>query len=682
MTIRVNQPDEFFPWLADWVGKGGPFVCCDVVYDATGGLTFALRNGEHELSVVWCVPRPRDGEAPFGDGSMRVEGGESLRRGADVLALRQVRARIEALRARARVPLLERRNRDFRVITFGDGVVTSLCSDMLSPQQTRCGLFRFDKVAVVDGVVHLSFRGMAGTHMLALCPHDAPAPGEVIGRYGPLLLVGPATRSADAERLARYVGYVLSLCVHGDMKLLVPDEEPGAGVPVTETPVQNPFLYEHASCGSQLAAAMYASRGKVVSVFHADRECTGFAAYLTGVTETAYLPLAGVRPTLDYLRTMRIVDTNELDAIMTGCQTQLTGLVRETVEERPELLLVMGTCVSRVIGDSVENAVLDAGAAEQGVPTVWVETTATDQDQHHRKLWKRLLEMFQRPRLGEGRAVNLFGYGHWRTPSIPELTGLLESIGVRRNATVIPTFDMEEIKRIGEADLNLLLPSATARNAMRWARDVLQAPLIEPPGPFGIERTRAWVNAVSQFYGMGTVGDDWQERAFGPMRHAWEGLVEQAREHRVCIVLTLDHFDRAMPMSRGGAPWIVLLEEMGFALDIFLIPAQATAPDSPQARARAMGQTRSVLAEPDRHAVQCVASMQELQDAVTRSTSELIYTEVVADRRAVSAGKTPINYLDFEMGFQGACRSLEKLVQLARTPFYRRYGRHLACSGW
>jgi hypothetical protein len=34
----------------------------------------------------------------------------------------------------------------------------------------------------------------------------------------------------------------------------------------------------------------------------------------------------------------------------------------------------------------------------------------------------------------------------------------------------------------------------------------------------------------------------------------------------------------------------------------------------------------------------------------------------------------------FEMGLRGALRSLERLLNVCRWPFYRRYGRHLAAE--
>lgn len=683
MTVRVNQPDEFFPWLAAWIGKAGPFACAAVTYDASGCLAIAMHKGGHHLTVTWSVPRPREGEVSFRDGSLRVDAGPDLRSEVATAALRQVRTRIDSIRTRAPLPLLERRNREIRSVRLGEGLIASVCSGMLDAGVTRCGLFHFDDVTFAEGVVRLSFRWLAGTHTLTLCAEGTAVPGVPIGRYGPLVLAGPEKQSRDADRLARYVGYALSLSLHGDMQLQIPDEVSDShDVGSALGPIQNPFLYEHASCGGQLVAAMFASRGNCVSVFHSDRECAGFAAYLTGVTETAYLPLSGVRPTLSYLRNMRIVDTNELDAIMTGCETELTDLVKETVEQRPDLLMVMGTCVSRVIGDSVENAVVDAGAEEHEVPTVWLETTATEQDQHHRILWRRLVELFQKPRVGAGRAVNLFGYGHWRTQGLGELERLLQSVGVRRNAAVIPTFDIEEVKQIGEADLNLLVPSDTARSAMLWARECLRAPVLEFAAPFGVEQTRAWVDSVARFYGMDPLGEDWMERYFGPSRSHWETLVDRARAHRVAIVLTFDHFDRSTAMVRGGTPWIALLEEMGFGLDIHMIPPQETAHDDTAVRERAVGQVNGVLREPARHSVKCFGSMQDLRIALAQSTAELMYTEVVADRRAFSSGKIPISYVDFEMGFEGACRSLERLLGFAQTPFYRRYGRRLSCDDW
>ncbi len=109
---------------------------------------------------------------------------------------------------------------------------------------------------------------------------------------------------------------------------------------------------------------------------------------------------------------------------------------------------------------------------------------------------------------------------------------------------------------------------------------------------------------------------------------------------------------------------------------------EAKTPPDADASTRTVASARLALSENDRHRVEAVASLSELSEALRSSGAPLPYTEVPQDRRATALGMTPVNYPDFHMGFEGACRSLERLVHLARVPFFRRYQRHLAAPEW
>ncbi len=682
--VNVNQPDEFFPWLAKYVSAPGPFRCEDAIADETGTLTFVLRHGDKALRVAWSVVARREGQPAFRDGSVGVAGGDGLDPRARNLAVRQVLSRLDPLLQRRRPGLLERRNRELQALRFGPSAIEMLCGDLLRPGATRCGLYKLQRVSFEGGRAQLVFQGVGPALVLQVQRREAAVEGLELGVYGPLRLEAPAgaVTSNDAARVARYVGYLLALSTHPDMQLSADDGQAvDPKAPLGDN--ANPFLYDGISCGTIVMTAMFASKGRVVPVLHADRECAGFASYLTGVTETVYLPQAGMRPSFDYLRRVRIVDTNELDAVMNGCQSKLTDLVKKSMDEHdPELMIVMGTCVSRVIGDDVAMAVEDSGAAERGVPTLWLETTATERDQHHRILWDRLVELFQRETSnGDQPSVNLLGYGYWRTESVGELTNLLESVGVHHNASMIPSFEIEELRRFGAARLNLVYPSMHIRDSLLSVKPKLLAPTLEAPAPFGLRGTRAWLDSVLSFFGREAVTDDWMAGALGPLRERWEGLRAQAASLRVAIVLTSDHFGSQDPLARHGLRWFDALQEMGFLLDLFVIPAPNREPDAVASDA-AVAAARAVLDDRSSHRITQVPSFALLQDALRASGANLLYTEVPQDRRATTVGLTAVNFLDFHMGFDGACRTLERLLHLARVPFNRRYGRYLPRPEW
>jgi hypothetical protein len=679
-VIHARQPDELFPWLGRMVGSRGPLACDDVLYDARGTLSFLLRAGQARVRVALAVAAPDAHPARHRSGSIGIEDAEGASEELRAAAVKQVIGCVDTVVAHGAKALLEPRNRDETLLELGPNFASRVCGGLLRAGETRCGTYRFEGASQAGGSVELVFRGLARRIALRVQPSGLPTDGPLVGRYGPLELVAvsPIGAGTDEERVARFAGYVLALCVHPGMQLWQPD--PAA----PRNDKANPFLFDAFSTKGLVISALFASRGRVVALLHTDRECAGFTSYLTGPLEPAYLSQAGLRPTAEYLRTMRIVDTNELDAIMTGCEAKLTALAQEVSRApgRPELMVVLGTCVSRIIGDDVERAVRESGAEEAGVRTVWLETTSTQADQEHRALWARLVELFQAPPAHrDGPAVNLVGYGAWRTEGMPELERLLASVGIRRNACFVPTFDTAELARLGDADVNVVMPAPHVRDSLSWARSRLRAPSIEVPPPFGVAGTRAWVDAVLRFFGRPPVGDEWMREHFGPHASRWVRLVKAAGDVRVALVLTSDHFRSDEPRSRAGLPWFDVLREMGFGIDVFVLAA-AGRPPGRRERDEALAAARAELRGARDSSLTWVDTLRELQRAVTGAASQLFYTEVPNDRRVLAAGKVPFNHTHFRMGFEGACGSLERLADMARTPFFRRHGAHLQAEDW
>jgi len=693
-----NQPDEFFPWLGRAIGARGPFACHGVKCEVDGSLTFELKAKEQDLTVAWRVPAPRAGETPYRDGSVAIVGSDRPSAAASDAALAQVTGALDAVLARWRLGFLDRRNRELRTLELGDHFARSVFGELLSPGETRCGTWRFQQAAVSEQGVTLRFRGLADPLELRVQAAGSPVDeGRVVNTYGPLALVAPSgvERRHEAARVLAHVGYVLALSVPPDVELVALQDAPVDDAPAGDAAARapdsgqphddrpNPFFHDGFNSAALLLSAISASRGRVVAVMHTDRECVGFTSYLGGTVETPQLSRLGVRPTGDYVRRLRIVDTNDLDAIMTGGEDRLTALAREEVhrDPPPDLLLVLGTCVSRLIGDDVERAVQDSGAPEAGVRTVWLEATASE-DQQARVLWARLCEMFQSPRAADdGPAVNLLGYGYWRNEDHAEIERLLESVGIRRNASLIPTFDIAELEHLGDADVNLVLPADHVKDSLAWVGSKMQAPLLEPPPPFGIAQTRAWVDATLRYFDREPVTDDWMAQHFGPLEERWSRLVRAAAELRIAVVLRSDRFGGLAPLERGGVPWFDVVREMGFGLDLFVVPppGHRVAPDHQE---RAVTSARSLFQSDGGHTVTWVDSMGELRERMREADCHLCYTEVPQDRRVVSVGMVPFNYADFSMGFAGAARSLERLVQRGRTPFFRRYGSKIPCADW
>ena len=266
------------------------------------------------------------------------------------------------------------------------------------------------------------------------------------------------------------------------------------------------------------------------------------------------------------------------------------------------------------------------------------------------------------------RAVNLVGFA--RDRGTGELVDLLAAIGVRTNSCLIPNATREELARFPRAKAMVFYPSAPWQRIYRIAFGKLPLERIDAPGPFGMEGTRRWLEAVARAVDPEvSVEAAWQRRMdeLGP---SWKELAEEARRHRLAFVVDASDFARLVSAERMmGIPMLAVLDEMGFGIDVLYYDESAELAGEVTAYLEALpGQEHRA------HAFETPA---QLADLLRELPARACYSELFFDKRITRAGKAQFSSACFEKGMGGALRSLERLLDVCRLPFYARYGSYL-----
>jgi len=120
------------------------------------------------------------------------------------------------------------------------------------------------------------------------------------------------------------------------------------------------------------------------------------------------------------------------------------------------------------------------------------------------------------------------------------------------------------------------------------------------------------------------------------------------------------------PEKLHGFSLAPLLEEMGFGLD-FLLRGENF-------------EEKEIFQKLERkeHRIFLFSEPQHLERLLQEGSFHLVYTEIFYDRRITRAGKTPLHLEWIELGFEGAIRSIEKLLHGAEWNFYRNYRNYLS----
>lgn len=351
--------------------------------------------------------------------------------------------------------------------------------------------------------------------------------------------------------------------------------------------------------------------------------------------------------------------------VILGAQKHVDALV-EAVAQKPQkadVLLVNHLCTPLLIGADLDCL---ARRCEQatGLQAIQIPQVPSESKKH----LAPFSLIFQRARQDESflktpedpSSVNLFDFSE--TFLEEELLPLLSAIGLKPNACLLPRVQFPPLQRLMAGCAQVVWRHSYWEAELRSLMSGLPRPIVAVPAPYGVAGTKACGLALAEAKGKRDAFESAWKTQWKPAEEAWSRLTEQARQYRLAFIadrLTLGEMSGAQLW--GGIPMRALLKEMGFAVDVLLfVPEGASKGDIPGIPARSAFSTPAELAR-----------------RLKEGAFDAAYSDIYFDWRLTQAGKAQFSRQQFEMGAQGAIRSLRRLLSLCRLPFYRRYSASL-----
>ena len=373
-------------------------------------------------------------------------------------------------------------------------------------------------------------------------------------------------------------------------------------------------------------------------------------------------------------------DMTELDTIL-GATDKLARAVdcalQQATPEQDTIVSLHTSCLPQVMGEDVELPYRRARCAKH----VHCVSKAMGHT-HARELFAEELEFGpeesqvlrdlllppNHPRDKEtvgGNTFDLVGFPDGR--DLHELACLLEEAGASLNAILLPHVDVEVCRRTPRPNLQVRMPNPYYDVLYERVFDDLAPDRVSPPAPFGLAASERWLRAVGGQLSLdATVVDAVVERARDSMSERWRGLQTVARGHRLGFVVDERVLPRLTDPSRSfGLDLLEVVSEMSFGVDVLCY-----APDGDISYA-ALGLSRPGVRR------FCFRDAAELEALLAEGEFRAVYSDRMYERRLYASGKAQFGFSDFEMGFRGALRSLERILGACALPFYARYGRYL-----
>lgn len=260
-------------------------------------------------------------------------------------------------------------------------------------------------------------------------------------------------------------------------------------------------------------------------------------------------------------------------------------------------------------------------------------------------------------------AVNLF---HFPTDyREAELVPLLSEMGVKANTRLFPDVDFPSMERIPFAAAHVFCSATSYQSKLPELLAGGARPVLTVRAPYGIEDTGECLRAIARAAGREAAFEPvWKEK-LRALKPEWEELSARAKEYRLAFVVSETTLPMLWELRHGqGAPMMRMIEEMGFGVDILYYDPHNDGP---------------VLGEDNRCArLTTFRTPEDLTRLLKEGEFRAVYSDIFFDWRVSAAGKARFSSKDFEMGLEGALRSLRRLLAVCRLPFYQRYGSHLA----
>lgn len=594
-------------------------------------------------------------------------------------------------------------NRHRATLRFDDAVVDVLLADRLAPGRSRW----FDHVFQDAYQGHaeqfnLNFTGPKGGLQLSVTAPGMTVPqGERLLEHRLFrlwLTADPRPLGARDQvrwQVERFGGFLMSRAVHPAMSLQATGPGATAGgvgaagdptssfhnAPVSTSRWGNPlqwhqFFSDFEISRSELCNVQFSE--PVAYVLHGEPECCMVEPRIrAGAHSYARMPFGRSVPRrapAESQQKLYLSLITERETVLGGDSSLDDALKRATGDPDTRLLYINNTCLPKMVGDDLDSLVSRLPAQTDKI-ILNLNTDLSSPDDSYRHMLAQAEQHGQQPPDTEEippGAVSFLGYVDG--PHRAELMDLLTALDVAVAAFLVPELNVRMARRYRQGAVQVVYPRQAWQRLHAELFGDLEAPVVEAPAPYGLRSTHRWLEAITQAVGRtAALKERWEELA-GAHLARLRRLREQVGDLRVGAVVTPHSAPRLYRAELlHGVDLLPLLEELGFGLDVLLLHAPGRTPEVEEAEVG----LRGCLDRPDRLTVHRYFSPDTLGEALAAAPCTLVYSELACDQRLSRAGKTGFGLDLLDMGLPGAVRSAERLLALARWPFYRRYGRHL-----
>ncbi len=199
-------------------------------------------------------------------------------------------------------------------------------------------------------------------------------------------------------------------------------------------------------------------------------------------------------------------DLDEFDVIFGGEKKLYSAIEMAVREFKPDAVFVYQTCTTGLIGDDIK-AIADKASREFGVPVLAFECAGfrgLTQNTGHKIASETLFRLIEGRgngchKAGEGDRNRINLIGDFNLKDAKELERVFESLGFEVICTFTANATVDRIKRMGEANLNVVQCSKSSIFIARLMEERFGIPYVEA-NFFGLENTAKSFREIAEYF--------------------------------------------------------------------------------------------------------------------------------------------------------------------------------------
>ena len=370
---------------------------------------------------------------------------------------------------------------------------------------------------------------------------------------------------------------------------------------------------------------------------------------------------------------MYMTDLNEYDVIMGKSSEKLIKALEDvSKKELDDFIFCSSTCVPIISGEDTESIVKRYKKISK-TPILFLTCTSNSMENvFHNILVKKRLEFEKEvtPQTLNENRINLIGYPF--NNSVLELKECLKKFNIIINTYLLPHLDIFTVKKYPLAKLNVIYPNNLWNHLYNQLTIKSKINSIYPITPYGIKGTKKWLMQIITSLKIKINKNDINKIIDIELLNKYEQLKKEANNYKLGFIIdSKETFRLLEPGHTWGIPLIPVIEEMGFNIVVYIyVEDKISAYNSAKA-------VNKHFKNPEKQTIKAFNTPVRLDILLKQNNIDAIYSDYFFDWRITQSSKSQFSLQVFEMGINGAIKTLERLLDICKLPFYKRYGKYL-----